>query len=334
MHELINTLKVFLTGATGFIGSHIADKLIENGYEVTVLIREKSNTRWLEGKPLKYIKNEIINDEFFSGYKDKFDYIFHIGGATYGRNYNDFYKSNTLSTENLIKSAVKYLPNLKRFVMLSSLTVNGPSKNLSKPVNEDSGYNPLTNYAKSKAEAEKVLIKYHGDIPYTIIRSPAVYGERDTAIYGVFQAASYGLGILIGFNDKHLSLIHGIDLARGTIEAAFHPAACNDIFFISNNEFYSWKQLINLMSKYFGKKLLKIKVPHFIVLIAGVLTQGITYFRHKPPVFNYEKAVDFIQSNWICSTEKSENILGYRSEIPIETGIKNTIEWYKSMKWI
>ncbi len=120
-------MKVLVTGATGFIGSHLADLLISMGYEVSCTIRKTSSLKWLEGKNLKLIETSLHDVEALKQAVSGMDYIYHVAGLTYGRNYDEFLRSNRDATAALLKAAIESNTGLKRFLFVSSQTAGGPS---------------------------------------------------------------------------------------------------------------------------------------------------------------------------------------------------------------
>ena len=328
-------MKVLITGATGFVGSHLADRLKAKGYEIKCTIRKSSNLQWLEGKGFELVEASLGNKESLVEAVKDVDYIFHVAGLTFAKNDAEFLKGNREGTKNLIEAVYENNPELKRFIFVSSQTVAGPSSLYESPVTEDLLPNPLTAYARSKKAAEEVVLSYKGKIPYTICRAPAVYGPRDTAIFAVFKTVNMGLGTLMGLKEKYISLIHAYDLADGLIMAAESENAVDETYFITSKEFYTWDYLIDTIKKTLGKKrIVKIRLPHFLVLTAAGVSQFLGKFSKKPPVFNFEKGVDFIQDYWICSPDKAERDFGFTAKLSAEEGIKNTVEWYKEKKWL
>ncbi len=327
-------MKVLVTGATGFIGSHVADLLLDKRYEVACTVRKSSNLRWLEGKPFSIEKPAKNRDDIFRIYGN-LDYLYHIAGATFARNYDEFYKSNALVTKELIENVLKYSPNIKRFVYMSSFTVSGPAQSIDSPVNENTVPHPLTAYAKSKHAAEEIVLSYQNQLPVTIIRAPAVFGPRDTAIYSIFKTAKYGLGTLIGFDKKHLTLIYGLDLAKGTVLAGESEKSIGETYFITDDEIYSWDELIELIRIALGKKfILKLKMPDKLVLALGEISEFFGRFLSKPPIFNHDKAIDFTQKYWICTSRKAQKDIGFKCEYAIPEALNLTVEWYKKNGWL
>ena len=322
-----------VTGANGFVGSHLVDFLLEKNFEVRSIVRKSSNLQWLEGKDVKIFDCGLFDKE---GLREAFqgvNYIFHIAGVVKAKDEAGYFKGNVESTKVLLEVAKEMKEQLKKFVVVSSQTVSGPGQK-GKPVTEDMKPNPLTTYARSKLKQEEVALSYKDDFPITICRAPAIYGERDTEIFIYFQVFNRGLTTLIGFNKKELSLLHAADLADGLYLAAISEKSSGEIYFISSEKFYNWDEVGEVTSRVLGKKAFRIRIPHFIVFTIAAIAQFFAMFSSKPATLNIEKAKDLVQSYWICDTSKAIRELGYKQKVTLEEGIKRTCDWYKKMKWI
>jgi dihydroflavonol-4-reductase len=322
-----------VTGGTGFVGSHLVDHLLDKGYEVRCITRKSSDLKWLKDKDVKIFDCGLYNKEALREIIRDADYVYHVAGVVKSKTKEGYFRGNVDTTRTLIEATLESNSNLKRFLVVSSQTVTGPSLD-GKPVNEETDCRPITTYGKSKLEEEKLVLSFKDKLPITICRAPAVYGERDTEIFIYFKTFSKGLTTTIGFNEKKLSLIHVLDLVNGFYLAATNEKSKSQIYFISSEEFYTWPQINNITSKIIGKKPIVIKVPHFLVYTIAAVAQFAAMFSSKPATLNIEKAKDITQQYWICDTSKAVRELGYRQNISIEEGIKRTIEWYKKMNWI
>ncbi|HWA05297.1 MAG TPA: NAD(P)-dependent oxidoreductase, partial [Ignavibacteria bacterium] len=256
--------KIFVTGGTGFIGSHLIDELLKKNYEVKALVRRSSSTKWLEGKPVEYIEGDLFTEDVLKKALSDVDYVYHVGGVTFAKKKEDFYRGNVDATKSLLEACVKFNPGLKKFIHVSSQAAVGPSFD-GKPIDETRDYHPLTTYGRSKVEAEKLVISYFDKLSCTIVRPPAVYGPRDYAIYEYFKSMSRGLQPMIGFDNKLVSLIHGVDLVRGFILAGEAEISKSSIYFISSEEFYNWRDVGEITKKLLGRKTIRLTIPHFAV---------------------------------------------------------------------
>lgn len=326
--------KVFVTGGTGFIGSTLVDELINKNYEVKCLIRKNSNLQWLNNKPVERVKGDLWNKEVLHKALEDVDYVYHSGGVTFAKKREDYFRGNSEATKSLIENCFEINPNLKKFVHISSQTVTGPSTSADKPVTEETPCRPLTTYGKSKLLAEQYVTQYFDKMNVTIVRAPAVYGPRDYAIFEYFKTMSRGLQPLIGFGDKLVSLIYVDDLVSGIIKAGKSDISKSQIYFISSEKFYNWKDVGAITSGILNKKSLTIKIPHWLVFTVGAFAQFFGMFSSKPTILNLEKCRDITQRYWTCSIEKAKKDLAYKENVGIEQGILKTVEWYRKQGWM
>mgnify|MGYP001210757949 FL=1 len=322
-----------VTGANGFVGSHLVDYLLSKGLTVRCIVRKSSNLRWLEGKNIELFKTGLLDKEGLRKAFNGAEYIFHVAGVVKSKTKEGYFKGNVDTTRTLLEVALENAATLKRFLVVSSQTVAGPSTK-NKPVDENNTPNPITTYGRSKFEEEKVVLSYKDKLPITICRAPAVYGERDTEIFIYFQTFSKGLTTTIGFNKKELSLIHAADLVEGFYLAATSEKAKGEIYFIGSEKYYTWQEINAITSRILNKKPLIIKVPHFLVYTIAAFAQFFAMFSNNPATLNIEKAKDITQQFWTCDTTKAMRDFGYKQKISIEDGINRTVAWYKEMKWI
>jgi len=322
-----------VTGANGFVGSHLVDNLLSKGLTVRCIVRKSSNIKWLEGKQVEIFDSGLFDkDGLRKAFKDA-NYIFHVAGVVKSKTKEGYFKGNVDTTKNLLEIALENISTIKRFLVVSSQTVSGPSTK-DHPVNEETECNPITTYGRSKLAEEELVLSFKDKLPITICRAPAVYGERDTEIFIYFQTFNKGLTTTIGFSQKELSLIHAVDLVEGFYLAAMSAKAKGEIYFIGSEKFYTWQEINSITSKILNKKPIIIKVPHFIVYTIAAVAQFFAMFSSKPATLNIEKAKDITQQYWTCDTSKAMRDINYRQKISIEDGIRRTCKWYKEMKWI
>ena len=325
-------MKALVTGGTGFIGSHLVDELLNRGYEVRCIVRDTSNLKWLNGKDVEIFKGSLFDIDFLKKAVEDVDYVYHIAGVTKGKNYQDYYRGNVETTQNLLEACLEN-QKLKKFVLASSLAAVGPGDDAI-PVDETRQYNPITSYGKSKAEAEKVTLSFKDKLPITIVRPPSVYGPRDTYTFELFKYVKFGFLPVVLSDDQILSLVYVSDLVDGFILAGENEQATGEIYFISSEKIYTWKEIEEAVLKALDKKVFRIKIPAPILYSVSFISELIFKLQKKASPLNLEKIKDVRQKNWACSIEKAKKELGYTPMVSLEEGMRITINWYVENKWL
>jgi len=324
-------MKAFVTGGTGFIGSHLVDRLIEldDFSEIRCLIR--NNEKWLKGKPFTRVKGDLDDLSTLKKAVKDVDVVFHLAGRVKAPTYEEFEHANVDATENLLRTAQK--EGIPKVVVLSSLAAVGPSQNGS--VNEEVPMMPVSSYGKSKMQMEQMIQKLADDsISITVLRPPAVYGPREDQIYSFFKMVDKHICPIIGDGEHpKISMVYVGDVVQGILKAAQYKKPGLSTYFITGNEIYSWNQIRGTASRVLGKKTVPIYIkPKYVKKIAGIIEKAGSFFGIYP-VLNREKAKELILE-WTCTSEKAKRELGYDPEYSLEEGISRTIHWYQRHHWL
>ncbi|MHB8880336.1 MAG: NAD-dependent epimerase/dehydratase family protein [Thermodesulfovibrionales bacterium] len=320
-------MKALVTGATGFIGSHLAEALAARGYDVTVLTRKTSRTGWLEGLKLNYIASDLSDIEASAGELRGFDYVFHVAGLTKTVRESDFFRVNTEYTSRLLKVLAEQAPGMKRFIYLSSLAAAGPSLD-GRPVREDSPPLPVSAYGRSKLLAEEAVRVYQDRLPTTIIRPPAVFGPRDTDFLVMFKMIKKHLFPFWG--ECSYSMVYVADLVQGIILAAEHDRARGKTYNLAHQMIYTNRDIAGEISAALGVTPLKIRLPRSLLPVLGFIGQKID----KKGIINRDRVIDFGFTNWTCDTMMAEHDIGFRAKTTLREGIQWTADWYRTHQWI
>ena len=328
-----NKQTAVVTGANGFVGSHLVDLLLENNYIVHCITRKSSDLKWLKGKDVQIFDSGLIDKDGLRKAFQGADYIYHVAGVVKSKKPEGYFLGNVETTRVLLETAVEFKNTIKKFLIVSSQTAAGPSYN-GKVITEDDPCNPITTYGRSKLAEEKLAKSFMNLLPITICRAPAVFGERDTEIFIFFRTFNKGLMTTIGFDKKLISLIYVKDLVKGFMLASESEKSSGQTYFISSEKYYTWGEIGEITSKALGNKPVKIRVPHSVVYTIAAIAQFIAMFSRMPATLNIEKARDFTRKAWICDTGKAIRELNYRQSIPLEEGIKRTCDWYKQQGWL
>jgi nucleoside-diphosphate-sugar epimerase len=324
-------MKAFVTGGTGFIGSHLVEALLESPdfNEVNCLVR--SSRKWLSGLDIQEVSGDLNNLNALNKGLNGVDVLFHIAAIVKAPSKKEFTQANVDATETLVRLAHK--KGVKNIVILSSLAAAGPSNGI--PKKESDIMKPVSMYGQSKKEMEsRITTASLDDCSIKIIRPPAVYGPREDQIYSFFKACSKGICPIVGDgNNPRLSMVYVSDLVDGILKAAQMNNSGVYTYFISGEGTHSWNEIQAVTSKVLGKKIRALKLkPSLVKKAAGFIEQTASLFG-KYPVVNKEKAKELILE-WTCTSEKAQKELDYRPSVSLAEGISRTIHWYKKHNWL
>jgi nucleoside-diphosphate-sugar epimerase len=320
-------MKALITGATGFIGSHLTEKLIHTGFDVYCLVRDSSNLRNIEQVNVRKIVGDCTDiGSLYDAVKDA-DYVFHLAGVTKACKEEDYYNANVKGTENIVNAVLRKNPNIKRFFYLSSLAAVGPSID-GRALTEESEPMPVSTYGRSKLEGEKIVLMHAKDIPVTVVRPPAVYGPRDRDFLVLFKLVKSG--VIPYWGRCYYSFLYVKDLVNGIILSALSDKAVGEIFFISDGNIYSNDDIINAISLSVMKRPLRLNIPKFVMPALGYIFEVVKGVN----IINSDKIKEFRYTHWVCDSSKLVKLLRFEPETRIDEGIKETTLWYKINKWL
>lgn len=327
-------MRAFVTGANGFLGSHLVDRLLERGDEVHVLVRKTSNLQWLLGKNVRFHYGDIVGDGkgLRDGLKDA-DVLFHLAGVIRANRARTYYEINARGTANVLEACLDVRPTIQRVVVVTSLAAHGPNPE-GKIATEDDECHPLTDYGQSKRDAELVTLKYAGRLPVTIARPPAIYGPRDDQTITYFRMVRQGLALLPGNGQGVLNMAHVQDVVSGMLLMAEHPKAVGEIFFIGEDRNHSWREAVEAIAAALGRRPVKITVPRVIVYGVCGVAEVLGRLLKRSFTLNLAYAENFLQKNWAMDVSKAQRLLGYQSVFPLAEGAKDTANWYFQEGWI
>jgi len=320
-----------LTGATGFIGSHIAERLIQKKINLQLFTRRRNGLIDLFEKrgATIYVAQPDNMEILRSSLKDA-DVIIHCAGATKALRDSDYIKANVEFTTNLLNAANKQ----QRFVFISSQAAAGPSDSFI-PIDENAEPNPLTYYGKSKLMAENHIKEWgKANNNYVILRPSVVYGPGEKDILNFFKLVNNGILLLLGNGKKRFSILHVHDLVNAVMICADHPSS-GETYFVCNDKASSWEELgLSIKNALKRAHALTFKVPEHMAWVAGHVLDVISLMTQRPSLLNGQKIIEAKQAAWLCSNSKIKDKLKWNPEITLEKGIKQTADWYIQRNWI
>lgn len=321
---------VLVTGATGFIGSHLLDRLVERQCRVKCLVRRGG----LPARPgIEWVRGDLAADEGLREAVAGVSVVIHLAGITKAHTPEQFYRGNVLATENLLRACHASPNPPEQFVHVSSLAAIGPSPD-GVPLAEDAPPRPLTHYGKSKLKAEAAVRASDLAARVVIVRPPVVYGPRDTDVFEILRAVSRGVMPIIGRQEQFFSYIYAKDLAEALLAAAECAAARGNTYFVANPEPVSWREFGIAAAKIMGRQLKFLSMPPALAYAAAYLAELASYARGKAGIFSREKVREARCRFWSCDSSRAGRELGFQPRWTLAAGLSETLAWYKDAGWL
>lgn len=322
----------FVTGGTGFVGSHLVELLLKSGYDdVRCLVR--TDAKWLDGLPVTFVRGDLEDTRVLTEALKDVEYVYHVAGLTRSTQWEDFYRANVRGTIRLLEAVEQADRRLEKVLITSSLALIGRAD---VPIaDETTGMHPISMYGRSKAEMEKALASWHGKLPIVVVRPPAVYGPRETDIYTFFKTVFRGVCPIVGFgNDPDLSLVYVSDLVQGMLSAAESEVTKGKTYFVGSDEQYSWPQIRDVVKQVVGRPVVTVRVPRALVVPVGTVVEWVGRLFGRYPPLNREKADEILNACKMCSSERARRDFGYHQRVSLTQGIAETVGWYKAEGWL
>ncbi len=326
-------MKVLVTGGTGFVGSHLVERLRKKGDEVKCVAKDRLNATLLESLNVEIVLGDLNNGIGWDSILDGVECIYHLAGVTRAKSSKEYYEGNYLATKRFVEVCTANCVNLRRLVYVSSLAAIGPSPD-GYPVTEETPYHPVSHYGISKMKGELEILRVRDRLPVTVVRPSAVYGPRERDMYEYMRLIMRGIQPIIGFHKKLLSLIHSDDLVEGIILAAEHSRAIDQTYFLGSEGWYATEEVGSAIACAIQKFPVRVRIPHAVVYVVAGVAAAIGKLTNKQIFFNLQKARESVQSAWICSVEKAKTHLGFSQHVSLAAGMERTYRWYRENGWL
>ena len=328
---------VLITGASGFIGSHLIEEALLQGYSVFAAVRQSSKIHFPDHASVHVIYLDYHNlnalAEQLKLLKEKFgrfEYIIHNAGITRANTVEEFDKVNNLMPQLFVKALIlsDNIPN--RFVLISSMAAFGPGDTKAMtPITVQQPMKPISEYGKSKKAVSEYFLS-QSVIPCTIVYPTAVYGPRDKDFIELVKLINKGTEPYLGLYRQILSMVHVKDLAFAVVSLLTKPGNHNQ-FIVSDNNNYDKKELGSIVKKVLRKKTLKLSIPVTPVLMIAAIVE--TFYKlfapKKMPLLTREKINEISCPNWSCDASPVWATIGKQPQYDLESGMAQTIHWYK-----
>lgn len=301
-------MKLAVTGATGFVGSHLVEQAVASGHHLQALTRRDQPPR--EG--VRWIPGSLEDRGALEQLVDGVDGVIHVAGTINAANAAGFDKGNVAGTLSMLAAATA--GGVHRFVHVSSLAAREPTLSL---------------YGGSKARAEE-LVRRSG-LDWTIVRPPAVYGPGDKETLELFRMAKIGLMVMPP--KGRLSVIHAADLSRLLIAAA-GPTAPSSILLEPDDgrpSGWSHREFARALADAVGTRAAVVSAPGLLLRAAARMDHLV---RGENAKLTTDRAAYFSHRNWVIDAKRGCPPDLWRPQVETAAGLKQTADWYRTAGWL
>ncbi|HUU62678.1 MAG TPA: NAD-dependent epimerase/dehydratase family protein [Dehalococcoidia bacterium] len=333
-------MKALVTGATGYLGSHIVERLLEQGHEVRALARKTSDIRHLKTTGAEIVFHDIEDYDSLVPAVDGVDVVFHAAARVmpgWGV-WEDFENCIVRGTENMLKASAE--AKVSRFLYVSSVTVMGRAALVDTPAAETAPYdlefNRDTYYDWAKMKGEQLAIDYHkqGRLPVTVVRPGMVYGTRCRLLTDrVFRYTKMPIGVWPGRENARTALVYVTDVADCIILAATNEKAVGQVYNVASPEEGRFRDLIAAMCRAAGKPVPLLTIPvSLLYATAGVLELWARLWRNRNLPFLTRSDVRFLREGMHVDGSKAMRELGWEPKVSLEEGCRHYVQWRQDQK--
>jgi nucleoside-diphosphate-sugar epimerase len=321
-------VRALVTGATGFLGSHLVERLVSEGIETICLVLPDDDLRWIGDLDVEFMRGDCTDRDSLRPALDRApDLIFHLAGTANAATEELYHRVNTTGTKNLVELCLEREMDLRRFVFSSSASVMGPS-NGADPLREDDGVRPTTAYGRSKVAAEQQVRTLAGHIPYTIVRLALIYGPRATHGFSMMPRMAVK-GFLPLTREMRSNVLHVEDAARSLLHVARHDAAVDRTYLVGSRNPMSLVEIADEIEASLDRRVLRVRIPFPVLYPIALAYQVMGYLRGRVPQLDLRRLDDMRHRDWLIDPSLIRKETGFTPEIDLATGIRQTVRWFQ-----
>jgi nucleoside-diphosphate-sugar epimerase len=326
-------MRVLLTGATGFVGSHIVDRLMARNIPTAVLLRPTSNKRFIEPHlpRLEVRLGSITEPPSLEPALRNITHVIHCAGCTKALRLSGFHEINHIGARHVVE-AINQLPGqVQRLVHISSLAAGGPAT-ADRPAREDDAPCPVSEYGRSKLAGEQEALRCKAEV--AVLRPPAVLGPRDDGFLTLFQAVKAHIRPHLGGKRLALSFVFAKDLAEVTVACLTHPAAAGKTFYVASPAAIRAHALADEIARQMKTWTLLLPLPAAALWPVCVAQELVSRLTGRPNVLSRQKYDELCVAGWVCDPTRLRRELGLVCATKLEDGIAETLAWYRQHRWL
>lgn len=322
-------MRVLVTGANGFLGSHVAEALAAQGHDLRLLVRSTSKLDFIDGLRAQRVEGDLRRPETLAAALVDVDVVVHSAGLTSARSEAEYQTVNQAGTAALVAACLK--AGIRRLVYVSSLAARGP--NPDGRMDNAGELRPISAYGRSKLGGENAVLAAADRISVASVRPPVIYGPRDRALLPFFRLVKLRVMPLFGAGTNRLSWINVLDAAGAIASVAQAEGPSGAVYTISDGGAYSWNDLADMLGRSLGRQSLRIKTPPLLYRSAGYAADLAAALVRKPLPLTLEKVTEMAQPYWTCDNERIAADFDWQPRLDAQSGIDLTVRWYREHGW-
>lgn len=334
----------FVTGASGFVGSHLVQALRARGERVRCLVRKNSRSSLLREAGAELIYGELHQSQLLEEGIYGASAVFHLAALTAALRNEDMLKVNRDGSKEVAQACAKQRTPPK-LILVSSIAAAGPAPR-GQIRTESDPPQPISNYGRSKLAGEQEALAFAGKVPLTIVRPGIVFGPRNKAMLPIFQAIKYlNLHVVPGTQPPPLSYIHVSDCVelllrareRGEVVAPIQNGRSHvhGYYFAVAPEYPSYAELGKMAGPLIRRPyVLVLPCPAPIPWVIGGVSQAFATLRRQPDDLNLDKIQEALAPSWACSAEAAKRDLAFAPPKSLQERLAETIQWYQQERWL
>jgi len=324
-------MKVFVTGANGFLATNTIIELHDQGYKVIALIRDKRKFILPYNINLELIEGDLLDIDILEPTMQNCDYVIHIAAETRQDliKYSEYYNLNVKGTENLIQTALKH--ELKKFVFVSTAGTIGYGTKDNPGIEKNKIKEPFSGsfYVNSKLESQEIVLSKANKIDVVVVNPTFIIGPYDHKPgSGRIILMSYGKKVIF-YPPGGKNFIHVFDVAKGVVSALKNGK--NGEMYLLANENLTYKEFFQKVSLESNSKAIFIKIPVYLLMMIGRIGNILKYAGIRNDLILVNMKILCIKNYY--SNKKAQNELKLKFT-SIDIALKEAVEWFKKNQMI
>jgi nucleoside-diphosphate-sugar epimerase len=306
-------------------------------------VRPSSDRSAIASFNVSFVEGDVTQLESLLEPVSKADTVFHLAASTTSFTEEMHIRVNVGGTGNIAR-ACSEAEQTPKLIIVSSSGAVGPNPP-GRPMVETDPPSPVSMYGRSKLAGENAARQWAGKVPITIVRPAIVFGEYERDMFRMFQLVSRGWHLVVGMKAKRLSLIHAADLTKALMLIASNgerlpppeqesKSKGQGIYFVADDWAPTYAELGPMLAESLGRKARLIKIPGPVVWCIALVFEVLNRVRREPSILNLDKAREGMSGDWVYSTQKVKDHLGFIPDATVKERIIQTGKWYLEQGWL